>query len=184
MTLPHAGRYASPMASTVNSSRTGPGASGPSATPPNPSRRAASPQGPSALRPAVYAGVCAALASVLAAVAIRMAPGVTALVTTVHLSIALLLYATAGAMASRLGAAGWRAGLFAALLDALIGHALAFFISPTPDAASVRLPPGVEATPEVLGSVHLFGALLGAGVAVALGAIAGGVGAWLVSRRR
>ena len=142
------------------------------------------PAGPSALRPAVYAGVCAALVSVLAAVVIRVAPSLETAAATAHLLLSLLLYATAGALASRLGAAGWRAGLFAALLDALVGHALAFLIIPTPDAASVTLPPGVEATPEVLGSLHLFGALAGAGVAVACGAIAGAVGAWLVRPRR
>lgn len=162
------------MATTAHSSRDRGAAAG----------RGPSLQGPSALRPAVYAGLCAALVSIVAAIVIRVAPSATGLATIVHLLLAVLLYATAGAMASRLGAAGWRAGLFAALLDALIGHALAFFISPTPDAASVSLPPGVEATPDVLGSIHLFGALAGAAVAVVLGALAGAVGAWLVRPRR
>jgi len=132
----------------------------------------------------MYAGVAAAVVSIAAALAIRFAPNTETAAATVHLLLNTLLYATAGALVARLGAAGWRAGMFAALVDALIGHAIAFLIIPAPDASRVSLPAGMEATPGVLASMHLFGAMAGAALAVVLGLVAGAVGGWAAGRAR
>ncbi len=101
-----------------------------------------------------------------------------------HLVLVFVFYASGGALAARLGAAGWRAGLFAALLDALIGHAIAFFIAAPPDASSVTIPQGVEVTSQVLGSVQLWGTVTGAALTVLLGVIAGAIGGWYAHRTR
>jgi len=98
----------------------------------------------------------------------------------VHLVLVFVFYASGGALAARLGAAGWRAGLFAALLDALIGHAIAFFIAAPPDASSVTIPQGVEVTSQV----QLWGTVTGAALTVLLGVIAGAIGGWYAHRTR
>jgi hypothetical protein len=141
-----------------------------------------SPAGATALRPATYAGIAAAAASIGAAVCIRLAPGLTAVVTGVHFVLTLAVFAMGGALAARLGAAGWRAGMFAGLLDALVGHPIAFLLSSPPEASVVTLPAGVEATPELLASLHLWGAVVGAGAAVVIAIVAGAVGGWYARR--
>jgi hypothetical protein len=134
------------------------------------------------LRPATYAGLAAAAVSIIAALIIRAAPPATSLVTTAHLLVNLTLFAMGGALAARLGAAGWRAGLFAGLLDALVGHPIAFLLSAPPDPAQVTVPPGTELTPQLLASMHLWGAVLGAVVAVMLATLAGAAGGWYARR--
>ncbi len=134
------------------------------------------------LRPATYAGVAAALLSIAAALVVRLSPPLEAAAASVHLVLTFTLYVMGGALATRLGGAGWRAGLFAGLLDALIGHAIAFFISAPPDPARITLPRGVEATPQVLGAMHLWGAVLGAGAAVLFALAGGALGGWYARR--
>lgn len=146
-------------------------------TPVLPSRSTATP-----LRPATYAGVAAAVVSIIAAVIIRLAPPATSVVTTAHLLVNLTLFVMGGALAARLGGAGWRAGMFVGLLDALVGHPIAFLISATPDGSQMTLPPGTEATPELIASLHLWGAVLGAVVAVIFATAAGAVGGWYARR--
>lgn len=136
------------------------------------------------LRPATYAGIAAALVSILAAVVIRLWPPLEALAGAVHLVLAFMFYAMGGVLAASLGADGWRAGLFAGLLDALIGHAIAFFIAGPPDPTRVTLPAGIEVTPQVLARVQLWGAVTGAGFTIVMGAIAGAVGGWYARRAR
>jgi len=132
------------------------------------------------LRPATYAGIAAAVVSIVAAIVIRVWPSVEAVAGGVHLVLVFVFYASGGALAARLGAAGWRAGLFAALLDALIGHAIAFFIAAPPDASSVTIPQGVEVTSQV----QLWGTVTGAALTVLLGVIAGAIGGWYAHRTR
>lgn len=134
------------------------------------------------LRPATYAGLTAAFVSIVAAVVIRVSPALETPVAGVHLLLTFSLYVMGGALAARLGGDGWRAGVFAGLLDALIGHAIAFLIAAPPDPTRVSLPRGVEPTPQVLGSIQLWGALLGAAMTVAIGAIAGAIGGWYAKR--
>ena len=136
------------------------------------------------LRPATYAGIAAALTSIIAAIVTRVSPSAESIVAPTHLVLTVLFYSTGGALAARMGADGWRAGLFAGLLDALIGHAIAFFIAAPPEAGRVSLPKGVEATPQVLAGVQLWGAVLGAAMAVAFAAAAGAVGGWYAKRSR
>lgn len=146
-------------------------------TPVIPSRTTATP-----LRPATYAGVAAAVVSITAAIIIRIAPPATSVVTTVHLLLTVMLFVMGGALAARLGGDGWRAGVFAGLVDALVGHPIAFLISETPDVSQVTLPPGTEATPQLIASLHLWGAVLGAVVAVIIAAVAGAAGGWYARR--
>lgn len=146
-------------------------------TPVIPSHRIATP-----LRPATYAGVAAAVVSIIAAVIIRVAPPATSVVTTAHLLLTVMLFVMGGALAARLGGDGWRAGVFAGLVDALVGHPIAFLISETPDASQVTLPPGTDATPQLIASLHLWGAVLGAVVAVIIAAAAGAAGGWYARR--
>lgn len=134
------------------------------------------------LRPATYAGLAAALVSIIAAVVIRLAPSLEGPATAAHLLLTGALYVMGGALAARLGADGWRAGLFAGLLDALIGHAIAFFIAAPPDPSRITLPTGVEPTPQVLGSLQLWGALLGAATAIAIATACGAAGGWYAKR--
>jgi hypothetical protein len=141
-----------------------------------------SPTGTTALRPATYAGVAAAAVSIGAAVFIRLAPGLTSIVTGVHFVLTLAVFTMGGALAARLGAAGWRAGMFAGLLDALVGHPIAFLLSAPPEPSAVTLPEGVAATPELLASLHLWGAVVGAAVAVSIAIVAGSVGGWYARR--
>ena len=101
-----------------------------------------------------------------------------------HLLLTSSFYVMGGALATRLGAQGWRAGVFAGLLDALIGHAIAFLIAAPPDASRIWRPSGVEPTPQVLGSTQLWGALLGATMAIAIGAIGGAAGGSYAKRTR
>lgn len=143
-----------------------------------PTLRAATP-----LRPATYAGVAAAAVSVAAAAVLRAAPALESVVMVVHLAAASLLYATGGALAARLGGDGWRAGLFAGLLDALVGHVVAFLLSAPPDPSRLTAPPGRELTPSVVAAMHLWGAVLGAVMAVGLGAVAGWAGGRVVRGR-
>ncbi len=138
--------------------------------------------GATALRPAVYAGIAAAVASIGAAVVIRLVPSLTSAATVVHFLTTFTLFTAAGALASRLGAAGWRAGIFAGLLDALIGHPIAFLLSSPPDASQVVLPQGVELTPELLATMHVWGAVFGAAVAVVIAMVAGAIGGWYARR--
>ncbi len=135
-----------------------------------------------ALRPATYAGIAAAVVSIGAAVLIRQVPSMEGVVGMGHLVATSLLYATGGALAARLGAAGWRAGLFAGLIDALVGHAIAFFIAPPPDPSTIAAPVGRVVTPELAASIHLWGAVTGAVMAVIIGAAAGWAGARYVQQ--
>ncbi len=179
MTRPDVNRTAAPN-SRGNSAGSSAGKSAGAATrsaPPNLSR--ATP-----LRPATYAGIAAAVTSIAAAIVIRVSPSAESIVVPAHLALTVLFYATGGALAARLGADGWRAGLFAGLLDALIGHAIAFFIAAPPEAGRVSLPNGVQPTPQVLAGVQLWGAVLGAAMAVAFAAAAGAVGGWYAKRAR
>ena len=137
-----------------------------------------------ALRPATYAGVAAAVVSIVAMIVIRLVPLAESFVSVVHLLVNVLLFATAGALAARLGVAGWRAGLFAGLLDAIIGHTIAFLLAPPPDASKMTAPPGQVLTPELLDSMHVWGAVLGAVVAVLIAIAAGAVGGRYARRRR
>lgn len=137
---------------------------------------------PTPLRPATYAGLAAAVMSVTAAIVIRVAPASEPIVVGLHLLVTATLYLMGGALAARLGGDGWRAGLFAGLLDALVGHAIAFLISEPPDPSRVTLPRGMEPTPQVLAGVHLWGAVLGAAMAVAIGVAAGAAGGWYARR--
>jgi len=140
--------------------------------------------GATPLRPAAYAGIAAAFVSIAAAIVIRVMPSFETVVVSLHLALTTLLYVTGGALATRLGGQGWRAGLFAGLLDALIGHAIAFFIAAPPDASRVTLPRGIEPTPHVLAQVQLWGAVVGAGGAILVAVAAGAFGAWYARRTR
>ncbi len=135
------------------------------------------------LRPATYAGIAAAIVSVAAAIVIRVSPALEGVAATTHMVLTVLFYATGGALAARLGADGWRAGVFAGLLDALIGHAIAFFIAAPPAASRMSIPKGVEVTPELLGGMQLWGAVLGAVMAIILAAAAGAAGGWYTKRK-
>ncbi len=135
-----------------------------------------------ALRPATYAGIAAAGVSIVAMCAIRTVPSAESVITVVHLLVNVLLFATAGALAARFGGAGWRAGLFAGLLDAIIGHTGAFLLSSPPDASKVTVPAGRVLTPELLASMHVWGAVLGAVVAVLIAIVAGAAGGWYARR--
>jgi len=137
-----------------------------------------------ALRPATYAGVAAAVVSIVAMIVIRLVPSAESFVSVVHLLVNVLLFATAGALAARLGVAGWRAGLFAGLLDAIIGHTIAFLLAPPPDASKMTAPPGQVLTPELLASMHVWGAVLGAVFAVLIAIAAGAAGGWYAQRTR
>ena len=138
----------------------------------------------SALRPATYAGIAAAVVSIVAMIAIRQVPSAESAVTAVHLLVNVLLFATAGALAATLGVAGWRAGVFAGLLDAIIGHTIAFLIAPVPDASKMTAPPGQVLTPELVASMHVWGAVIGAVGAVLIAIVAGAAGGWYAQRRR
>jgi hypothetical protein len=135
------------------------------------------------MRPAVFAGLAAAMVSIVAALLIRAMPSVTSLVTNGHLVVNLVLFAAAGAFVARRGGTGWRAGLLAGALDALLGHPVAFLLSAPPDGSVIPVSPGTEVTPELIASMHRLGALVGAGSAVVIAAVAGAAGAWLVRRR-
>jgi len=137
-----------------------------------------------ALRPATYAGLAAAVVSIVAMIAIRLVPSAESIVSVIHLLVNVLLFATAGALAAQFGVAGWRAGLFAGLLDAIIGHTIAFLLAPPPDASKVTAPPGQVLTPELLASMHVWGAVLGAVFAVLIAIAAGAAGGWYARRRR
>ncbi len=139
---------------------------------------------PTALRPAAYAGAAAALVSVLAAIAIRTVPTLETVMALAHLVLTALFYATAGALAARLGAAGWRAGLFAGLVDALVGHTLAYVIAAPPDPARISLPAGISQTSENLARAQSWGAIVGAVSTVIIAAGAGALGAWYMRRAR
>ena len=158
----------------------------PHATLPRMSRTSRPPSLPSAtpLRPATYAGLAAAFVSIAAAVAIRLSPNLETPVASAHLLLTGTFYLMGGALAARLGADGWRAGLFAGLLDALIGHAIAFLIAAPPDASRILLPSGVEPTPQLLGSMQLWGALLGAAMAIGIAIACGAAGGWYAKRTR
>jgi len=149
-----------------------------------PTRTATAGPRASALRPATYAGVAAAIVSIVAMIVIRLVPSAESVVSVVHLLVNVLLFATAGALAARFGIAGWRAGLFAGLLDAIIGHTVAFLLSSPPDASNVTAPPGRVLTPELLASMHVWGAVTGAVVAVLIAIIAGAAGGWYARRGR
>jgi hypothetical protein len=136
-----------------------------------------------ALRPTVIAGLTASAVSISAMVVIRLSPSLEGVVAGVHLAVTLSLYVLAGMLASRMGAQGWRAGLMAGLVDVLVGHAISFLISTPPDASKVSLPAGVDATPQVLASVHLWGAVVGAAMAVGLATLCGALGGLWVRRR-
>ena len=136
------------------------------------------------LRPATYAGLAAAFVSIAAAFVIRASPSLETPTAVAHLLLTGALYAMGGALAARLGADGWRAGLFAGLLDALIGHAIAFLIAAPPDPSRISLPSGVEPTPQLLGSMQLWGALLGAAMAIAIAIACGAAGGWYAKRTR
>ena len=137
-----------------------------------------------ALRPATYAGLAAAVVSIVAMIVIRQLPAAESIVSVVHLLLNVLLFATAGALAATLGVAGWRAGLFAGLLDAMVGHTIAFLLAPPPDASKMTAPPGEVLTPELLASMHVWGAVLGAVVAVLIAIAAGAAGGWYARRTR
>ena len=134
------------------------------------------------LRPATYAGIAAAVVSIGAAVVIRLWPAAESPMTGVHLVLTFVLFVMGGALAAKLGGDGWRAGLFAGLLDALIGHVIAFLVSRPPDPSRLTLPKGVEATTEVLGAAHLWGAVLGAVVSVVFAIAGGALGGWYARR--
>ena len=136
------------------------------------------------LRPATYAGLAAAFVSIAAAVVIRLSPSLEAPVAVVHLLLTGVFYVMGGALAARLNGDGWRAGLFAGLLDALIGHTIAFLIAAPPDASRISLPSGVEPTPQLLGSMQLWGALLGAVMTIAIATACGAAGGWYAKRTR
>ncbi len=136
------------------------------------------------LRPATYAGLAAAIVSIAAMIVIRVAPAAESVATILHLLVNVLLFATAGALAARLGGAGWRAGLFAGLLDAIVGHTIAFLISQPPDASKVTVPLGTAVTPQMIAMLHLWGAVSGALVAVLIAIAAGAAGGWYAGRRR
>lgn len=140
------------------------------------------PLSPTPLRPATYAGVTAALLTIGAQVVIRVAPSLASTIAAAHFIAAFVLFVMAGALATRLGGDGWRAGLFAGLLDALVGHAIAFFIAVPPDPATVTLPRGVEATSQVLGAMQLWGAVLSAIVTIAFAIGGGALGGWYARR--
>jgi len=140
--------------------------------------------GATPLRPAAYAGIAAAFVSIAAAIVIRVMPSFETVVVSLHLALTTLLYVTGGALATRLGGQGWRAGLFAGLLDALIGHTIAFFVAAPPDASRMTLPRGVVPTPHVLAQLQLWGAVVGAGGAILLAVAAGAFGAWYARRTR
>ena len=136
-----------------------------------------------ALRPATYAGVVAALVSIAAAVVIRLSPSLESAAAVVHLALTTLLYATAGALATRLGADGWRGGMFAGLLDAVVGHTIAYLIAAPPDASRMTFPAGVPVTAETVSRMQAWGAVVGAGAAVVIAMLAGAAGGWYVRRR-
>ncbi len=137
-----------------------------------------------ALRPAAYAGAVAAVVSVLAAIVIRTSPTLESVTAVAHLALTALFYATAGALAARLGADGWRAGVFAGLVDALVGHTIAYFIAAPPDPARITLPTGISQTAENLARAQTWGAIVGAVSTVIIAAGAGAVGAWYMRRSR
>jgi len=139
-------------------------------------------RGATPLRPATYAGLAAAMVSILAALAVRSMPAFETPVAAVHLVLTFVLFVMGGALAARLGGDGWRAGLFAGLIDALIGHAMAFLISEPPDPSRLSLPAGVEATPQLLAAAHLWGAVLGAVTAVLMAIGGGAIGGWYARR--
>ncbi len=139
-------------------------------------------RGATPLRPATYAGLVAAAVSVASAIVIRLVPTLESPVAAVHLVLTFVLFVMGGALAARLGGEGWRAGLFAGLLDALIGHAIAFLISAPPDPARLSLPPGVEVTPQVIGAAHLWGSVLGAATAIVFAVAGGALGGWYARR--
>jgi hypothetical protein len=137
-----------------------------------------------ALRPAAYAGAAAALVSVLSAVVIRAAPTLETVVAVAHLGLTVLFYATAGALAARLGADGWRAGLFAGLVDGICGHTLALLIAAPPDPARIALPSGIAQTAENLARAQTWNAILGAIATVIVATGLGALGAFNVRRAR
>lgn len=111
-----------------------------------------------------------------------MVPAAESLASVIHLLVNVLLFATAGALAATLGVAGWRAGLFAGLLDAIVGRTIAFLLAPPPDAAKMTAPPGQVLTPELLASMHVWGAVVGAIAAVLIAIAAGAAGGWYARR--
>ena len=137
-----------------------------------------------ALRPAVYAGAAAALVSVISAAVIRSAPALETVTAVAHLGLTMLFYATAGALAVRFGADGWRAGLFAGFVDAIVGHTLAYLIAAPPDPAKISLPAGISQTAENLARAHGWGAILGAISTVIIASGAGAIGAQYMRRVR
>ncbi len=141
-------------------------------------------RGATPLRPATYAGIAAAFVSITAAIVIRVMPSFETVVGSIHFALTTLLYITGGALAARLGGQGWRAGLFAGLLDALIGHTIAFRVAAPLVASRVTLPRGMVPTPQVLAQMQLWGAVVGAGGAILLAVAAGAFGAWYAQRTR
>jgi hypothetical protein len=137
-----------------------------------------------ALRPAAYAGAAAALVSVAAAVVIRASPATETLVAIAHLGLTTLFYATAGALAARLGADGWRSGLFAGLVDGVVGHTLAYLIAAPPDPAKITLPAGISQTAENFARMQAWGAVVGAVSTVIIAIGAGAIGAQYMRRAR
>lgn len=137
---------------------------------------------PSALRPATYAGLAASLLSVAAALSIRLAPSLEGVAATAHLAGTGLLYLTAGALVTRMGADGWRGGLFAGLVDALVGHPLAYALARAPDPSKITLPPGVPPTPEAYATAQQLGAVAGAGGAILIALALGALGGWYARR--
>jgi hypothetical protein len=139
-------------------------------------------------RSALLLGAAAAVASIVAALLIRTLPSSTSLLTTGHFVVNLALFTWAGARVAPRGGAGWRAGLIAGGMDALVGHPIAFLLSDPPreqimamaSSSASSLTP--DQTDALVTSMHRTGALVGALSAMVIAAIAASVGAWL-SRR-
>lgn len=137
-----------------------------------------------ALRAAAYAGAAAALVSIVSALVIRSTPTLESVAAIVHLALTVLFYTTAGALAARFGADGWRAGMFAGLVDALVGHTVAYLIATPPDPARTTLPAAVSQTAENLARMQAWGAVIGAVSTVVIAIGAGALGAFLMRRSR
>lgn len=130
-------------------------------------------------------GIAPVLTIVAALIARRLGDGTAGnVVSSLHLAMAIGLYATGGWRAARAGAFAWVGGFLVAVVDAVVGHGGAFLLAPPPaDPAAYAAALGRTPPPEEVPMLQAQAAAAGALGAMVFGAIAGAIGGVIATRR-